>query len=464
MRHRISFYLTYICIVLFGALGVLLLALGEKDPRESKSENRMLAGFPTFSLESVGDGSFMSGLESYLSDGLPSRERIVVDTAVLMDKLSLERKDVDEDVQKAVEAFGSQTVEPTESAPGTEPPETPVPTPEPEITPSPSSIAEATEAPSPVPEETQQPTAAPLSLSDVPACSFRRTRANGTSPVVETYSARNMRNAIEVLNAYREALPADGHVFFTQTPFPNVALSLSRGEYIGWTSDAEETIARYARPGVEVVSTIEVLEAPLLAGEDLYFTTDHHWKPRAACYVAEEMLKRIGIDPIPYDDYTFLRYSGFYGSTITEHPERKNTTPPDTIDVLIPPVPVKGYAVNWDRTEKEVPFMVTETQTYYAYLGGTFGPWRRFETGVDCGRRCLVIGDSFICCFVPFLTPYYEEVHTTDFREYYYNPRKAAWTVSEYIREHGIDDVYVICSTSTGINYENMLVLLRKFL
>ena len=159
MRHRISFCLTYICIVLFGVLGVLLLVLGEKDPRESKSENRMLAGFPTFSLESVGDGSFMSGLESYLSDGLPSRERIVVDTAVLMDKLSLERKDVDADVQNAVEAFGAQTAQPTELVQTVRPTETPAPTVAP--TPEPTAVP-VTETPMPTPEPTPTPSPTPV--------------------------------------------------------------------------------------------------------------------------------------------------------------------------------------------------------------------------------------------------------------------------------------------------------------
>ena len=98
MKHRISYYLTFACVVLFGVLGLLLLLLGEKDPRESETENRMLTGFPQISGETLLNGSFMSDLESYLSDGMPARDRIVTETAFWMNKLSLGEDAAEENV------------------------------------------------------------------------------------------------------------------------------------------------------------------------------------------------------------------------------------------------------------------------------------------------------------------------------------------------------------------------------
>ena len=352
MKHRISFYLTYACIVLFGSIGLLLLALGEKSPRESASENRMLAGFPALSAEAVRDGSFMDGLESYLSDGMPARERIVTDTAVLLNAIALSKEDGAE--ENVFDEIGAPAQMPEE----TELPQADTILLEPDApqTPEPTDCPPAGAVPSPSgsPENTEpMQTAIPVA-----ACSLRRIRPDGTSRMTETYSETSIQNAIDVLNAYRSVLPEDGRLFFTQSPYASVALTMQHGEFTGWESDVEAMLQSNTLSGVEIVSTIDVLEEPLLAGEDLFFRTDHHWTPRGACYLAQAMLKRMGIDAPDYDAYSYKTYRSFYGSTVTAHPERKSTTTPDTIDVLIPNLPVKGCTIAWDGSEKPCPFIL----------------------------------------------------------------------------------------------------------
>ena len=154
MKRKLSFLLLYATLVLFGGLGALLLLWGEKEPHASLTENRMLAGFPAFSLTSVRDGSFMSGLEDFLSDNMFDRDRIVTGVSRLMSGLSLgqtDEADVDEALFEQVQSF----------AQGSEPDPDPVPaapsaTAAPIVTPEPSfpapvevRIAEATPAPPP---------------------------------------------------------------------------------------------------------------------------------------------------------------------------------------------------------------------------------------------------------------------------------------------------------------------------
>lgn len=469
MKHRFTFYLTYACVVLFGMLGVLLLLFGEKSPRPSEEENRTLAGFPDFSFGAVADGSFMRGIEDYLSDGMPGRGRIVSKTAAWIGALSVANGD-EEDVNafEAVEAFGEGDDEPdpvlTPAPDGDEiivPSETPsaaLPTP-----PEPTETPQPAETPSPDGSQTPRETASPKVPVEIRTCKFRQLRADGTAREPYTFDKDAINNAIGVFNAFRDALPEDGHVFFTQIPFPEIAFSLQDGKYVGWECELEAMLEANTKEGVIVVSTLDVLEAPLLAGEDLYFRTDHHWKPRAACYVAQAMLDRIGIKALAYDDYTYNHNSGFYGSKVSGNPELKQTLPPDTVEVMVPSLPVKGYVIDWDGSERSTPFMVTDRASYRAYLNGTVGPWRRYETGVDCGRKALVIGDSYICCFVPYLTPYYEEVHTTDLRKDYYDASHRTWTIREYIEKNGIDDVYLILSTASGLNSDYLKTYLKKY-
>ncbi len=468
MKHRFTFYLTYGCVVLFGMLGILLLLFGEKSPRPSEEENRTLAGFPSFSFGSVGDGSFMRGIEDYLSDGMPGRSRIVSKTASWLSALSLAADDADANTFEAVEAFGEGDGEPdpvpTRSSEGdviTAPsgtPEQALPTP-----PQPSAAPELSDTPSPDASHAPRETATPKTPVGIRTVKFRQLRADGTAREPYTFDRDAINNAIGVFNAFRDALPEDGHVFFTQIPFPDIAFPLQEGKYVGWECELEAMLEANTKEGVIVVSTLDVLEAPLLAGEDLYFRTDHHWKPRAACYVAQAMLARIGIDAFSYDDYTYNRLSGFYGSKVSNNPELKQTLPPDTVDVMLPSLPVKGFVIDWDGSERSTPYIVTDRASYRAYLNGTVGPWRRYETGVDCGRKALVIGDSYICCFVPYLTPYYEEVHTTDLRKDYYDASHRTWTIREYIEKNGIDDVYLILSTASGLNSEYLNTYLKKY-
>lgn len=467
MKHRISFYLTFSCILLFGSIGALLLGAGEKAPRESYSENRMLAGFPEFSAQTVRNGDFMSGLESYLSDGMPARDRIINDTEVVMNIFSVSREDdAEEELLAEIEELCEDPGEDPESAPVLE---EAVIRNEGSATAAPS--AEPTDAQQPVasePTDAQQPgapepTDAPQSATPVRECSLRQIRADGTYHRVYTFSEENVQNAIDVLNAYRSVLPEDGHVFFTQVPYPTIARAMQTDEFVHWECDVEETINANALPGVEAVSTFDVFEVPLQAGEDLYFHTDHHWRPRAACYIANAMLARLGISAPDYDAYSYYQYNGFYGSYGGTAKKRAKLDP-DTIDILIPNLPVRGWTIAWDGTENPCPFMVTERGAYLSYLGGTLGPWRRYETGVDSGRNCLVIGDSYLCAFLPYLAPYYEEIHSTDYRPASYDGGHAKWGAAQYIKEHGISDVYVILSTASSVNSSYMLSLMQRYL
>jgi len=489
MKNKLSFLLVYGMLVLFGGLGALLLWVGEKSPHPSELENRMLAGFPELSREAVQSGRFMEGLESYLSDNMPERDRLVARADRIMSLAALPGGPADGGDQEAlfrqVAAFAQEgedrvtaapdgtpepsptaepvTPEPTPTAEQTTPEPARADTPEPEQSAAPETV-EPTEVPvdTPRPEATSAP--AEKDLSTIGPCFFTCTRADGSVHTVYTFPPENIRRMIKTLNAYRAVLPPDGHVFFAQPPFPGVAANLQSGEFVSWGGELENTINAYSDEGVYMVSVQAVLQQPLLDGEYLFFTTDHHWTPRAACYTANALLSTLGIDPKPYDSYTFHTYRDFYGSMLNSNPNLRSTHKPDVLEVMIPETPVKGYVVAWDGSEREAPLIYENSHTYMAFLGGTQGPWRRFETGVDCGRSCLVIGDSFSNAFVPFLTPYYETVHATDVRGAYYDGAHAAWTISEYIEKYGIDDVYLVLSTASGVNTDYLIESLLKFL
>ena len=465
MKRTFSFLLLYGSLVLFGGLGALLLIFGEKTPHASLAENRMLAGFPECSWDTVKSGSFMLGLEDYLSDNVPEREVFVAGADGIMDRLSLHQEpktaaDAEAELAAQLQAFAQENQaqeEPQEMAAF-------------RATPSPSPTPEPTPEPTPVPgpeDATPAPTATPLpekDLSGIQTCYFTMTQTNGFVNKVYTFSPENIRRAIRMLNAYRAVLPEDGHVFFAQPPFPGLAVQLQDGTCTSWGGDLEDTINEYSNDGVYMVSVQKVLEQHLLDGEYLYFKTDHHWTPRAACYTLNAILAAHGIDPKPYDNYTFHVNRTFYGSASLSNPNIRTAMRPDTLEVLVPDTPVKGYRIYWDRHEVDAPLINDGFGNYMVFLGGTLGPWRRFETGVDTDRSCLLIGDSFSNCFVPFLVPYYGTVHSCDVRPGNFDEGNISWSISDYIRENGIDDVYIVYSTANGVNTVHIMENLLRYL
>lgn len=446
MKKRLTFLITYLWIVLFGALGLFMLLFGEKQEAASERENRMLSGFPTFTVTNWLDGSFANGLENWLSDRMFNRTEIVQKTAAWSAWFSVGEQNEDVALEQAVEAFGQEGVEPSAET---------------EVTsPSDPSAVQTTPAPT---EEAQLPETDASAKSTVTESATLWMQVDeSTRDVVYQFPVENLQNCVDVLNAYRAALPEDGHVYFTQVPFPGLGRRITKGTCIGWGSDVEEIVSSSVDDGISVISTQAVLEESLRAGEYLYFLTDHHWTPRAACMVAQACLKEIGIAAADYDDYQYKR-SVFYGNSVKNDPNYRNGGTHDMIEVLTPLLPTKGYTVS-AKGEQESIFLYSERPSYLAFPGGTTGPYRRLVTGANSGRKCLVISDSYGYCFVPYLAPYYDEVHTVDLRSEYFDLASAGYTVSEYLQAYDIDEVYFVLSTASSINAGYMQHFLWRYL
>ena len=130
--------------------------------------------------------------------------------------------------------------------------------------------------------------------------------------------------------------------------------------------------------------------------------------------------------------------------------------------LLRPLLPTRSTVLTHLTEEAELPFMNLKVRSYTAYINNTRTPWRRFESGFGSTRRALLLCDSFGNAFLPYLLPYYGEVHMTDLRTSYYDPAEAGGTFRELLAYHRIDDLYIVLSTSNGINSANSLSALPR--
>ena len=461
MKHKFSFKLTLWWVLAALLLGAALLLFGEKRQRPSLMENRMLAGFPSLSWRGVLSGDFMTGFEDYLSDSFFGREALVTlsedalglfSTQTAEDALTM---DIGGDIESEFDRRADEQPQPTAAAPA-RPTALPAATAAPPAADAPLSDQVSVGSAVNRRDETYQPLA---------EYNFWMLRTDGTRQLVYSYTPESIETLMAGLNAFRAALPADGTVHFALVPVAQSANWWTRNTstFQGWLSNAEDYMAALADDGVYIYNGPEILAEGLSQGEYLYYRTDHHWTPRGAYRVARKMLERQGLPVTRYDDYQYKVNRGFLGSIYTEKPSAALRSMADDIEIPSSLAPVHSYVIRQLTQSREISYMA-DNSNYLAYLQGTQTPWRRIVGGAVTGRNALVLADSFGNCFAPFLLPYYDEVHMADLRKGNFSWEDAGYSVGEYMDYYGIDDVYVVLSTASGLNYNFTQKYLLQYL
>ncbi|MBR3873069.1 MAG: hypothetical protein IKJ26_02765 [Clostridia bacterium] len=473
-------------------LGVLLLLLAPREARISEDENRMLAGFPELTQQTLVSGEFFAGIEDFLSDGFFARAQVVELTDGVLgvfDKQTEEQRQMQEEARTnellAADAeFGMEEEEDwadepvEEMEPIAEPTitATPVPTPTVTLTPTAAPTAtptlatstpmaelvnvlvtsppETTTEPVVTPEPTAVPTPTPTATPKliVPlekGAEYTLTLLGEENNQIYSYKAENLEIFAKNLNHLKMLLPEDGEVHYLHVPVASVGkrLSVAKSSYTGWESTMEEALQTQVVNGVTVHDVPAILNDALVAKQDIYYYTDHHWTPLGAWYAADAVMQSRGYPSVPYEEYEYL----------SRRLGKDKVGREDWLHFLYPLAPVHSYVVKNLTDETEIDFMHYKSIKYTGYINNTRTPWRRFDTGFGSSRKALLISDSFGNVFLPYMLPYYGEVHMTDLRGSYFDKKEAGGTFTELLKYHGIDDIYVVLSTSNGINSRNSL-------
>lgn len=445
MKHKLSFIITLWWVLLMGFLGGMILWLAPKEDRISEDENRYLAGMPAFSYETVIDGSFMAGVENYLSDGFFNRGKMIKYSSDIVNIFDIKTEDeiISDDMEQAVNEFMEDANDENHDS------ET-----------SQISVDETDDNTTNEDSENNE-----VSQEDViEEYTFWLDYTDGTQRVIYDYPIENLDISINALNKYRSALPDDGQLHFFQIPYAylgNLLIEDRYNRYTGWGCNAEDYLAEHAADGVYIHNGPDILEEHLMNRELLYYTTDYHWTALGAHYALSGIRENMNLPNIAYNDYEYTVFDCYVGHGQYDDPETANDT--DILEVMHPVFPVlNSLRIEQKTQEYEMPYMYYNHGSYLAYFAGTKGPWRKVETGADTGRICLVITDSFGNAFIPYLFPYYDEVHVLDLRAAYYDRKTSGASAKELIEYFNIDDAYVMLSTSSSMNSPYMLEVLDK--
>lgn len=436
MKKRFSFVCIYLCLLTLLCLGAAELLAPDKGERMSVSENRMLAAFPSLSVQSVKDGSFMSGFESYLSDAFPFRDGAAAFHDGVMGLVSVPDDGPatgvveDErlwDQSEEQEAAFQQLVETERVEHGEE---------------SPAAV-----------ESTPQ---AVLS-GDVHDVTLWLERSDGECDILFTYPADSIASFAEILNRYRAKLPEDGRLYFFSPQVSDVANNIiGKNKYVGWGTDLVEVMQPLVDDGVVIVDDLAILQPYLNdAPSALYPTVDYHWHAIAASITADALMEMQGVAPADYDQYRYwLSFREDKRDHSTEELAGMNYGR-ETIEIMSAISPAESYFLNHLTQRQRTTFTMPDGG-YVGFLGGHKGPWRLVEGGFHTGRRALVVGDCFTIPLIPYLAPYYDQIISTDVRDNFYSVYLAGANIGDYIEQYDVDDIYVVWSTNARFYSDNI--------
>lgn len=225
----------------------------------------------------------------------------------------------------------------------------------------------------------------------------------------------------------------------------------------------QKVLQELNRLDIPLLDSAKVFEERGMTRDDIFFKTDHHWKPMAGFLVTEaicrELQQRFDFEYNPdhadleYYSITTLKnwFLGSYGKKVGSYFADWTV---DDFDLIIPSFPTKfveevsssdvvrtGSFSETMLHSKHLEKNYYQKNTYAAYSGGDF----RLQKITNCnnpdGKKIVVIRKSFACVVTPFLAIHASELHVIDDRAGNY-PSGEIVDLEEYI--HSVKPDYVI--------------------
>jgi hypothetical protein len=172
--------------------------------------------------------------------------------------------------------------------------------------------------------------------------------------------------------------------------------------------------------------------------EYLFYGSDHHWTGRGAYYAYVSFCRAAGLRPVGMNEMVRKTKYPFLGSLYQltrDETVRKN---PDTVEYFMPRVSttaVRYNAVNFNSPVKTSVFCegASGGNGYSTFICGD-APLMKITTDVKNGRKAAVVKNSMGNAFAVYLISHYEEIYVVDFRYSKHN-------LVDLIRSQNIDDL-----------------------
>ena len=220
--------------------------------------------------------------------------------------------------------------------------------------------------------------------------------------------------------------------------------------------NADAVIANLLVNKVDVLDLRELIHLENKNHYDLFFKTDHHWKPETGVWAAQKIIEKIDsktnlkLKSFYDDDYDYKLYKkallGSYGKKIT----LAKTKPDDFMLIL----PKKEYEIHFEAFDKHnkiadnfgnfnamIDFENINSKDFYgkdpyhAYCYGSSNNFVENKT-VNNNYKILLVGDSFTNVVLPFIAQTTRYIYRFDLRYF-------TGSLESYIKINGPYDLCI---------------------
>lgn len=275
---------------------------------------------------------------------------------------------------------------------------------------------------------------------------------------MEQFGGGSGDSYVEGLNKLRAELDSGVNIYSMPAPLACEFYTPSNLSD-NYVSQAEcfSSIAKRLDSGINTVDLCSVLKNH--TEENIYCRTDHHWQPLGAYYAAQAFAEKANV---PFDDissYNKVDTEGYVGTLYAFYGDERIKNDPESFTYYEPKTSCKTYyydqSFNYEY-EGSLMYDVDVANSYIRFLGGDDSAVK-IKTGVNNGRKLLVVKDSYGNAEIPFFTSSFEEIYVVDMRYFECN-------LVNFIDEMDITDVlFTMAAYSVvGVNADNIDTLITQ--
>ncbi len=368
----------------------------------SENENRALASWPVYSFTALKDGSYMSGVQTYLSDHFPLRDPFM--TLKTKYEMLTGREEIN-DIYLAKDGYYIEAYK--------------------------------------TPKQQKKIITQFQKLQDAITTDAKQNiRVMLVPTAISTYNAklpgsapdRGVLRQVDTMNEIYAALPNMQKVDVWS------ALQAAAAQ-----EKIDRTRASGDADGAQPVADAGDAGCDTSAATGLYYHTDHHWTTHGAYIGYQAYCGAAGLSPIPEADFQKTCVTtDFHGTIFSKLHD--STVPGDAITLY--EYPANQLTVSYPDTGEVTDTLynrdyLAQKDKYSMFLNNLHPLVEITNETADSDRQLVLIKDSYANSMVPFLVNHYQKIYVFDTRYYRFGP-------SSFINEHPeVTDVLLLYNMNT---------------
>ena len=368
----------------------------------SENENRALASWPAYSFAALKDGSYMSGIQTYLSDHFPLRDPFM--TLKTKYEMLTGREEIN-DIYLAKDGYYIEAYK--------------------------------------TPKQQKKIITQFQKLQDaITTGAKENVRVMLVPTAISTYNAklpgsapdRGVLRQVDTMNEIYAALPNMQKVDAWST------LQTAAAQ-----ENTDRPLASGNADGAQPVANAWDADRDTSTADGLYYHTDHHWTTHGAYVGYQAYCDAAGLSPIPEADFQKTCVTtDFHGTIFSKLHD--STVPGDAITLY--EYPANQLTVSYPDTGEVTDTLynrdyLAQKDKYSVFLNNLHPLVEITNARADSDRQLVLIKDSYANSMVPFLVHHYQKIYVFDTRYYRFGP-------SSFINEHPeVTDVLLLYNMNT---------------